>query len=116
MFVDKILPFSLRSALLIFSAVADALQFMMIQNSKTFIDHYIDYFFTMGVPRSRECASNARIMHHTCDIAGAPVEDEKSEGPATTVPFLGIEIDPVAVELRLSEDKLSQLKHVLSQW
>ena len=76
----------------------------------------IDDFITMGAPRSNECANNVRIMHHTCDTAGAPVEEEKSEGPATTLPFLGIEIDSVAMELRLPKEKLSQVKRVLSQW
>ena len=55
-------------------------------------------------------------MHHTCHIAGAPVEEEKSEGPATTIPFLGIEIDSMAMELRLPQEKLTQLQRVLSQW
>ena len=115
-FIDKTLPFGLRSAPLIFSAVADALQYMMLENGATFVDHYVDDFVTAGAPRSDECASNARIMHHTCHIAGAPVEEEKSEGPATTIPFLGIEIDSMAMELRLPQEKLTQLQRVLSQW
>ena len=115
-FIDKALPFGLRSAPLIFSAVADALQFMMIQKGATFVDHYVDDFITVGAPRSTECANNAKIMHHICEMAGTPVEEEKSEGPATTLPFLGIEIDSVAMELRLPVDKLAQLKQVLSQW
>lgn len=41
-FVDKPLPFGLLSAPLIFSAVADALQFMMIRNGAIFVDHYVD--------------------------------------------------------------------------
>ena len=109
-------PFGLRSAPLIFLAVADTLQFMMIQKGASFVDHYVDDFITVGVPRSTECANNAKIMHHTCEMAGTPVEEGKSEGPATTLPFLGIEIDSVAMELRLSVSKLAQLKQVLSQW
>lgn len=73
MFVDKALPFGLRSAPLIFSAVADALQYM-IQNGATFVNHYVDDFITVGAPKSSECADNFRIMHYTCDTAGAPVE------------------------------------------
>lgn len=48
-FVDKTLPFGLRSAPLIFSAVADALQYMMIENGATLVDHYIDDFITLQV-------------------------------------------------------------------
>ena len=40
-------------------------------------------------------------MLQVCEEAGAPVEEDKSEGPATTLPFLGIEVDMVAMELRL---------------
>ena len=48
-FVDKTLPFGLRSAPLIFSAVADALQYMMVQNKASFVDHYVDDFITVAV-------------------------------------------------------------------
>ena len=114
--MDKTLPFGLRSAPLIFSAMADALQYMMVQNKASFVDHYVDDFITVGSPGTTECAENVRIMHHTCEIAGAPIEEGKSEGPATSLPFLGIEIDTRAMELRLPEDKLVQLKRTLSQW
>ena len=58
---------------------------MIEQNGGTFIDHCLDDFVTVGKPDSEECASNLKIMYETC----TPVED-KSEGPATVLPFLGI--------------------------
>ena len=70
----------------------------------------------MGPPASDECANNIEIMHRTCYASGTPVEEEKSEGPATVIHFLGIEIDSVAMELRLPGDKLKQLRLNLSQW
>ena len=115
-FVDKTLPFGLRSAPLIFSAVADALQWTMQRNGATFVDHYIDDFITVGSPGTDECANNVAIMHHTCSESGTPVEEEKSEGPATVLPFLGIEIDSIAMELRLPADKLKHLQQILGQW
>ena len=115
-FIDKTLPFGLRSAPLIFTAVADALQYMMVRNGASFIDHYVDDFITVGSPGSEECTRNVRIMHHTCRVAGVPVEEEKSEGPATTITFLGIEIDTKAMEIRLPQDKLAQLQQVLALW
>ena len=78
---------------LLFSAVADALQWMMQEKGSTIVDHYIDDFITMGRPGSDECTKNAKIMHGVCKEAGAPVEEEKSEGPATRLLFLGTEID-----------------------
>ena len=44
------------------------------------------------------------------------MEPEKDEGPATTLPFLGIELDSIAFELCLPLDKLQRLKEVLSSW
>jgi hypothetical protein len=73
-FVDKTLPFGLWSAPLIFTAVADALQYMIIANGVTFVDHYVDDFITGGTPKSDEWDRNARIMHQMCSTAGAPEE------------------------------------------
>ena len=47
---------------------------------------------------------------------GLPVEPDKDEGPATTITFLGMELDSVALEIRLPQEKLSQLKAVLASW
>lgn len=111
-YVDKVLPFGPRSAPLIFTAVADALQWMMEQNGAMFIDHYLDDFVTVGKPDSEECASNLKIMHETCNNSGTPVEEDKSEGPATLLPFPGIEFDTTKMELRLPEEKLKRLKRL----
>ena len=63
-FVDKVLPFRLRSAPLIFSALADALAWVMVQRGVSFVDHYIDDFITLGAPTSSQCASNLHVMSH----------------------------------------------------
>lgn len=89
---------------------------MMQRNGATFVEHYIDDFITVGAPTSEECANNIKIMHHTYYPSGTPIEEEKSEGPATVICFLGIEIDTVVMGLRLPGDKLIQLRHNLSQW
>ena len=56
-YVDKVLPFGLRSAPLIFTAMADALQWMTECNGAMFIDHYINDYITVGSPISpiRRC-------------------------------------------------------------
>ena len=76
--------------------------------------HYLDDFITIGSPNSTECERNIEIMKSTCK--GLPVEEEKCEGPATCLTFLGIEIDTVALELRLPSDKLYKLRRQLKDW
>ena len=39
---------------------------------------------------------------------GLPIEEKKTEGPSTCITFLGIELDTVAMEMRLPQNKLSQ--------
>ncbi len=115
-FVDANLPFGLRSAPLIFSAIGDALQWVMESKGVSWVAHYIDDFVTLGMPGSTECASNVEQMHSACELMGLPREPEKDKGPATTLSFLGIEIDSIAMELRLPGDKLTRLREDLAAW
>ena len=115
-FADATLPFGLRSAPLIFSTIADALQWVMERMGVDWVAHYIDDFITMGAPGSNACAANAVLMHEACDQMGLPVEPEKDEGPATALPFLGIELDSMAMEMRLPSEKLTRLRKELAGW
>ena len=47
-YVDQVLPFGLRSAPMIFSAVADTLLWIMLQKGVSWGIHYIDDFLTIG--------------------------------------------------------------------
>ena len=53
-----------------------------------------------------ECGHNAPDMRKV----GLTTEPEKDEGPATVIPFLGLELDSAALEIRLPEEKLSRLR------
>ena len=46
----------------------------------------------------------------TFESLGVPVAPEKIEGPSTRIKFLGLEVDTVAMEVRLPDDKLNDLK------
>ena len=48
--------------------------------------------------------------------AGIPVAEHKTEGPATSVTFLGILVDTVQFQLRLPSDKLARLQVMVLQW
>ena len=50
-YIDKALPFGLRSAPKIFSAIADALTWAMIQAGVHTVIHYLDDFFFLFVGR-----------------------------------------------------------------
>ena len=115
-FVDRALPFGLRSAPLIFTAVADALQWIMEQVGATWVRHYVDDYITIGAPGTQECTGNISAMLAACAEANMPIEPEKNEGPATTISFLGLELDSIRMEVRLPLDKLERLKALLETW
>ena len=114
--IDAALPFGLRSAPLIFTALADALQWAIQQRGVPYIAHYLDDFITIGPPNSDQCALNQQIIMATCKELGVPLAAHKSVGPTTCLTFLGIEIDTLAMELRLPRDKLNRLKDLLAEW
>ncbi len=115
-YLDKVLPFGLRSAPLLFSVVADALTWIMRKKGAGWLDHYIDDFVTAGPPESNECQDNVSIMKAVCEETGIPTEPEKDEGPATRIGVLGIELDTIAMVVRLPPSKLSHLQSQLANW
>ena len=114
--LDAALPFGLRSAPKIFSAVADTLLWIMFRNGITWGIHYLDDYLFCGTPDSKECLRNLDVALYTCKVLGVPVAINKVEAPTTSLTFLGIEIDTVKGQLRLPADKLGRLKDMLASW
>ena len=80
------------------------------------IDHYLDDFIIVGPPQSRGCASSLRVLEETCQQLGVPIAAEKCQGPSACLEFLGIEMDMLAMELCLPQDKLNRLRTLLQGW
>lgn len=89
---------------------------MMLQRGVSYADHYIDDFITLERPQSQEYSKNVIIMHQTCEDSGVPVEAGKSKGPTCRMPFLGITLDSVAMEMSVPADKLHLLREALAMW
>ena len=115
-FIDKVLPFGLRSTPLIFTAVADALQWIMAKKGVRPVYHYLDDFITLGAPQSAQCQRNLRSIKDTCRLTGVPLEQDKCEGPTPVITFLGMELDSIKMEIRLPKDKLVRLQKLLADW
>jgi hypothetical protein len=111
--VDAALSFGLRSAPKLFNTVADALEWIAKHLGTEFLWHFLDYSITISRPETEECAFS---LHLLCARLGIPLAIEKVEGPSTCLPFLGIEIDSIAQELRLPADKLIRLRALLGEW
>ena len=108
-YIDTVLPFGLRSAPKIFTALANALQWIICRQVATWVANYLDDFVTLGKLGTSDCAHNQTIISDVCASLGVPLAPEKVEGPTTCLTFLGIEIDTVTMELWLPKKKISQL-------
>lgn len=113
-YVDRVLPFGLRSAPKIFSAVADALQWMLVEQGCTRTLHYLDDYILVA-ENCIEAERQRQVLVSTFERAGVPLEPSKLEGPSTCLVFLGIEVDTSALQLRLPEAKLLRLRGELRE-
>ena len=115
-YVDAMLPFGLRSAPKIFTAIADALEWVTRRRGTQFVWHYIDDFIFCGPPSSTECDHALHAALAACDELGVPISAHKVDGPATDITVLGIQLNTVAQTLSLPVDKLQRLQQLLARW
>ena len=114
--VDRALPFGLRSAPKLFSALTDGFMWGLHEQGVLNGLHYLDDFLIFGQANSAACQTALSTALRLCDQVGLPVAPEKTEGPATTLTFLGIELDTHRMQLRLPQDKQARLRAAMARW
>ena len=91
-FIDTLLPFGLRSAPKIFSAVADALHWILstkgIAHSLHF--HYLDDYVMVTDSLEFKALIQENILISTFESLGVPLEYSKLEGPSSCMTFWGL--------------------------
>jgi len=111
-FMDKTLPFGLRSAPKIFSVVADAAQSILKKEGVNSGLHYLDDYIFVASDQSSAMAQKCTLIN-TFTRLGIPLEQSKLEGPSSCLSFLGIEVDTDNLQLRLPHGKLVDLVETL---
>lgn len=76
--------------------------------------HYLDNFLFTGRHRSGQCVFLLQMFLNMVDELGVSLTHEKTEGPATMLTFLGIEIDTVQQCSRLLGEKLPKLRGLVA--
>ncbi len=115
-YADATLPFGLRSAPKIFTALADALLWILKEHGVAFIMHYLDDFITLGPPGSQQCQTNLQIILGICELLGIPLAVDKIDGPATVITFLGFLLNTIAMTISLPKEKLDRIAKLVSDW
>lgn len=106
-YFERFLPFGLRTSPYLFDLFAKGLNWMLI-NAQWRALHYLDDFFTV---LESDLLADAYEKHFAtlCATLGLKVNEDKNVR-GTRVEFLGIEIDSLAMEARLPENKLQKAK------
>ena len=81
-YIDRALPFGLRSAPKFFSAVADAIQWILQHHGVSNLLHYLDDFIFVA-NNYVEAETYKHILIHSLADLGVPMELPKSKGPST---------------------------------
>ena len=115
-YIDRALPFGLRSAPILFAAVANALSWTLYSRGIRYLLHYLDDFLVLGAPYTHEAPAASDLAASTFHELGVPVASHKTEGPSTCITFLGILVDTVAFQLRLPREKLHRLQEMAIHW
>ena len=111
-YIDRALPFGLRSAPKIFSAVADLVAWVLHQQGIKHQLHYLDDFLFLDAATPQGSTGTLEQVQGL----GIPIATQKTEGPNTALVFLGILIDTHRFELRLPLEKLTRLQTALQHW
>ena len=115
-YIDRALPFGLRSAPKIFTAIADAVAWVLTCEGIENQLHYLDDFLFIGRPSSNQGQEYRAVALQSLAKLGIPVAAHKTQGPSSSLTFLGILLDTTTFELHLPDDKLTRLQEALQQW
>ena len=119
LYIDCVLPFGLRSAPKIFNTVADALQWVLLNQGIEFIFYYLDNFLCIIPPTEPgrlDYCNPLEVITSICSKLEIPLVSDKVMGPSTCLVFLGIEIDTIRMQIRLPEEKLLKVRKEVTRW
>lgn len=107
-FMDACLPMGLSISCQLFSRFSMALQWVMETRHKAIMSHIIDDFFFVGPAGTQQCGSSLSEFLNMCTAINIPIKKEKTCLPNTCMVIYGIEVDSVAMEIRLPADKVAR--------
>ena len=91
----------------IFEKLSCALQWCMLNKyDAASMSHILDDFFFIGPPHSQKCSNDLQTFLEMCNRINIPINNNKTIEPTSMLTIYGIEVDSVAMESRLPQDKV----------
>ncbi|XP_027136074.1 uncharacterized protein LOC113746034 [Larimichthys crocea] len=100
------LTFGCKSSPKIFDSLSEALCWILINNHKLpYVIHLLDDFLTVTPPSLPPSHGLTTMVSVFTDL-GVPLSAEKTEGPSTSLEFLGITLDSISLQASLPIEKI----------
>ena len=112
----KSLVLGLRSSPKHFTQIALALCYICVQNGAPVTTiQYLDDFLVCAESQ-QECQSGLETVVKCAKECGFEIKDKKTVGPSRVLEFLGLTIDTLQRQVRISEEKMVELRTELVEW
>ena len=113
-YVDRAIQMGCSSSCYLFELVSTALEWIASKKLRIPMVHILDDFFLASVSK-QVGLKHLQSFLNMCQDVGMPMAPEKTFSPATTMVFVGFEIDSVAEEVRLPEEKVRKCIEEIEQ-
>ena len=109
-YFDKSMPFGCSISCATWEKVATFLEFVIKQKSLVGnVKHYVDDFLFAGKAKTSHCKSILQCFFDCTAKLGVPIALDKTEGPKTSIVYLGLEIDSVEMVVRMPMPKVQEI-------
>ena len=115
-YVDTMLPMGLSLSCSLFEKFATFIHWLVqFVTDIHSIDHYLDDFIMAGADGTENCQTLVLNFSNLCEEIGIPIAENKSVGPTTVLVFLGLEIDSLAMTIRIPLNRIEELRQLLEK-
>ena len=112
-YVDRTLPFGLRSAAYICQRVTNMIRFLLKERGIDIVN-YIDDLGGADTPNVAHHSFN--VLRQTLSDIGAEENMKKACPPSTKMVFLGTLLDSEKMEMRVTDERMFEIRSILPNW
>ncbi len=112
-YIDRVLPFGLRSAANICQRVSAAVAHVVEARGFKIIN-YLDDF--AGAQVAGVAHDAFKCLGNVLDELGLQESEQKAVAPATVIEFLGVEFNTVTLEMKITPERIAEILDLVETW
>ena len=112
-YIDKTLPFGLRSAAYLCQRTTNMIRYLLKQRGVDIVN-YIDDLG--GADSPEKALFSYQVLRQTLKEIGVIENEKKACAPSTQMVFLGTLLDSEKMEIRITDDRMAEIRSLLPKW